>query len=192
MKLIVITRPDFFTGEVDLVNNLFDDGLERLHLRKPKATKEELAKWIEGIAPPFRQSIVLHDCHELAAEYLLGGIHLNSRNPKPLQYNKAMSVSRSCHSIAEVKEYMDKVDYMFLSPIFDSISKEGYGATFTRNELEEARVEGLLGEKVYALGGVSVDKIPVVKEMGFCGAAILGDIWLSQNPRERFKEFTLR
>lgn len=174
LKVIVITRPDFFEGETELVNRMFEEGMERLHLRKPKATEQELAEWIEHIALPFRHRIVLHDHHQLAIKYDLGGVHLNSRNPsKP--HN--LTISRSCHSIDEVRRYKSECDYLFLSPIFDSISKEGYGAAFSREELEKARVEGLLAGNVYALGGVSPARLPVIREMGFAGCAMLGAIW---------------
>ena len=39
IKLVVITTPEFFPGEAELVNTLFEHGLELLHVRKPSATK---------------------------------------------------------------------------------------------------------------------------------------------------------
>lgn len=195
MKIIVITRPDFFEGEMQLVNRLFEHGMERLHLRKPGGAKQELAEWIAGIHPQFRQRIVLHDHHELARDCALGGIHLNSRNPDiPLwaereRAARPFTLSRSCHSIAEVQQHRDTLDYMFLSPIYDSISKEGYGAAFSRLELEEARAAGLLADKVYALGGISADKLPELTAMGFRGAAVLGDLWLSGDPCARLAAY---
>lgn len=185
LKIIVITRPDFFDGETELVNRLFEEGMERLHLRKPKATEQEMAEWIEHIALPFRHRIVLHDHHQLAVRYGLGGVHLNSRNPAfELSSHGAcgttplnLTISRSCHSIEEVRKYKSECDYLFLSPIFDSISKEGYGAAFSREELESARTEGLLADNVYALGGVSPDRLPIIREMGFAGCAMLGAVW---------------
>lgn len=182
LKLVIITRPDFFEGETTLVNRMFNEGMERLHLRKPKATEQEMAEWIEQIALPFRCRIVLHDHHQLAIRYGLGGVHLNSRNPAPphnliTSQPHNLTISRSCHSIDEVRRYKSECDYLFLSPIFDSISKEGYGAAFSREELEQARVEGLLSDNVYALGGVSPAQLPVVREMGFAGCAMLGAFW---------------
>lgn len=182
LKLVVITRPDFFEGETELVNRLFEEGMERLHLRKPKATEQEMAEWIEQIALPFRHRIVLHDHHQLAVRYDLGGVHLNSRNPsKPKDFKTSgphqFTISRSCHSIDEVRKYKSECDYLFLSPIFDSISKEGYGAAFSREELEAARLEGLLNGNVYALGGISPANLPTVCQMGFAGCAMLGAFW---------------
>jgi thiamine-phosphate pyrophosphorylase len=66
---------------------------------------------------------------------------------------------------------------MSLSPIFDSISKQGYHAAFTCKQIEEARLQGLIDERVMALGGVTFSKIEEVKQMGFGGAMILGDAW---------------
>lgn len=180
LKVLVITHPQFFEGETTMVNILFRHGLERLHLRKPKATETEMAEWIEQIAPPFRHLIVVHDHHDLALKYELGGVHLNQRNPQPpvwLKKEKGFSVSKSCHSIQEVADNLETCDYLTLSPIFDSISKEGYGTAFDGHELSEARDRNLLSYKVYALGGVSAEGFEYLKTYGFYGAAILGDLW---------------
>lgn len=179
MKLAVITRPDFFEGETGLVNALFLHGLEKLHLRKPSAGKQELSEWIRGIEPGFRKRIVLHDHHDLARELGLGGIHLNGRNPGIPEWldRGIFSVSKSCHSIQEARDNLGLCDYLFLSPVFDSISKEGYGAAFTSCELRKAAEDNLLSGNVYALGGISTEKIPVVRSMGFYGAAVLGGLW---------------
>ncbi|MGN1215316.1 MAG: thiamine phosphate synthase [Candidatus Cryptobacteroides sp.] len=179
MKLAVITRPEFFEGETGLVNALFMHGLERLHLRKPGSSKEVLAEWIGGIEPGFRKRIVLHDHHDLARDLGLGGIHLNGRNPEvPGWLDRGIfSVSRSCHSIREVRDNLGQCDYLFLSPVFDSISKEGYGGAFAPSGLRKAAEEDLLAGKVYALGGVSTGNLKAVKELGFHGAAVLGGLW---------------
>lgn len=176
-KLIIITLPDFFEGEADIINKLFANGIQHLHLRKPEATKEQLASWIEKIETDFRSRIVLHDHHDLAFEYGLGGIHLNSRNPKLLREGWGGSISRSCHSIAEVEACQGDYDYVFLSPIFDSISKQGYRAAFSKEELADAKARGILSRNVYALGGVTFDNLKEVEQLGFYGAALLGGFW---------------
>jgi len=196
MKIFFITRPDFFEGETSLVNALFTQGMPRLHLRKPKATEKEMAEWIDQIDRPFHHRIVLHDHHKLARIYSLGGIHLNSRNleapdwAQQLQAEEKLTISRSCHSIEEL--IANRLDYLTLSPIFDSISKEGYGAAFSRKELAQAREAGLLDEHVYALGGVSLEHLPEVHEMGFSGAAILGDLWLSESPLDQLQKILMQ
>lgn len=182
MKLVVITRPDFFEGETDIVNELFRSGMERLHLRKPKASEDELSVWLQHIDHQYYGRIVLHDCFPLAEIFALGGVHLNSRNPKAPQGILGMTVSRSCHSIREVIQHKSECDYLFLSPIYDSISKEGYGAAFSCIELKRAAEEGIIDSQVFALGGVSLEHIPEIRSLGFGGAAVLGALWQAADP----------
>ncbi|MBR0324552.1 MAG: DUF554 family protein, partial [Selenomonadales bacterium] len=86
-------------------------------------------------------------------------------------------VSRSCHSLEEVVRYKDQCDYVFLSPIFDSISKEGYGSTFPEETLQEAYKQGIIDSKVIALGGIKPEHAPYLKANGFGGMAYLGYVW---------------
>ncbi len=181
MKVVVITKPDFFEGETDICNRILAEGLGGIHLRKPGASMKLLAKWIEGIEPSMRKRIVVHDFHNLAWEYGLEGIHLNSRNPNiPDWFDRSrFTLSRSCHTIAEVEACQRDFDYVFLSPIFDSISKQGYKAAFPKEELAEMGRKGILNN-VYALGGITYDNLKETERLGFAGAAMLGEFWNRQ------------
>lgn len=80
------------------------------------------------------------------------------------------------------------LDYAFLSPIFDSISKEGYlSASFDEQEVAKAMQQAQMD--VYALGGVSMDKIPVVQRMGFAGIGLLGAVWGKDDPVAALQQF---
>ena len=186
MNLAVITLPDCFEGETSLVNSLFFHGLGKLHLRKPGAGKEMLSDWIREIRPEYRKRIVLHDHHDLAREFSLGGIHLNGRNPEVPEWldRKVFTVSRSCHSIQEIRENLADCDSLFLSPVFDSISKEGYGAAFSPEVLRDAASKQIIDYKVVALGGIEASHINALKEWHFGGAAFLGDIWNRINDKD--------
>ena len=182
--VIVITKPEMFPGEADMVNTLFANGMQRLHLRKPGASEEEMAEWIGRIDLPFRQRIIVHDHHRLLRTMGLGGIHLNARNPEApawfsaeRQKRGSVTLSRSCHSLEEIAQWKGVCDYLFLSPIFDSISKGGYTSAFTRGTLLQAYHDGLFSKPVYALGGVSADNIRSIYDYGFAGAAVIGSLW---------------
>ena len=136
MKIIVITSPEFIPGEVSLINTLLEGGVTRIHIRKPQAGEEEVRKLIEAIDKRWHPQLSLHDHHNLALVYGCG-IHLNARNPLPPEGWQGIT-SASCHSIEEAEERKKTCDYVFLSPIFDSISKQGYAAAFTKEELAEA------------------------------------------------------
>lgn len=173
---IVITLPYFFDGEAEQIVQLLHSSVDLIHIRKPESKAEELERLIMSISSEYYPRLVLHDHHELAMKYHLHGVHLNGRNPQPPQGWEG-SVSKSCHSLEEVKEWKEKCDYVSLSPIFDSISKQGYHAAFSSTEIEEARRVGIIDKKVLALGGVTFNKIDDVLRMGFGGGMILGDAW---------------
>ena len=173
MLWFVITSPSFFPGEALFIHRLFAHGVDIVHLRKPGATADDCAKLLDGLTSDDRRRIVIHDFFELAEPYGLRGIHLNARRSTvPGGYEG--HISRSCHSFEEVWRYKDACDYVFLSPIFDSISKQGYASAFTDNALKQALKDGIIDHKVVALGGVTPDKISYLRQLGFGGAAMLG------------------
>lgn len=178
---IVITLPTFFDGEAAQIVRLLHSSVDLVHIRKPSASIEETERLILSIPSEWRNRLVLHDHHSLAAKHHLHGIHLNSRNPVPPKHF-SLSISKSCHSIEEVREQKDLCDYVSLSPIFDSISKQGYHAAFTKEQLLQAHAQGIIDGKVMALGGVTFNRIEEVLSMGFGGAMILGDAWRDQLP----------
>ena len=175
MKIIVITSPEFIPGEVSLINTLLEGGVTRIHIRKPQAGIEEVRRLIEAIDSRWHPQLSLHDHHNLAL--VCGcGIHLNARNPLPPEGWQGIT-SASCHSIEEAEERKKTCDYVFLSPIFDSISKQGYAAAFTKEELAEASRRGVIDESVIALGGVTPKHLGELARIGFGGGAFLGHVW---------------
>ncbi len=170
MKLIAITKPYFWQGEALAICRLLDSGWERVHIRKPGASPRQVADLIASIPVVYRRALSLHDHFELAAEYGIGGVHLNNRNPLPPAGWQGI-VSRSCHSLQEVAD-SSGLDYVTLSPIYDSISKPGYRSRFGIDSLMCAHLEG-----VYALGGVTFARLDEVKNTGFSGAAMLSEAW---------------
>lgn len=177
---VIITKPAFFDGEAAMIMQFLRQGrADLLHIRKPSATIEQTERLISEISPDCRGRLVLHDHHSLAMKYGLYGVHLNSRNPLPPKEWKG-SVSKSCHSLEEVKEWKERCDYVSLSPIFDSISKNGYLSAFTPDDIAMAARSGTIDNKVFALGGVTFNRLQEVQSMGFGGAMILGDAWKSQ------------
>ncbi len=185
--VIVITLPTFFDGEADKIVALFENlHIDYLHLRKPDASETEVERLLQEIPKKYYKQITLHDFHDLAFKYDVGGIHLTGRHPEvPCGWEGR--ISTSCHSIEELSQRKQKgyvsngaqrpFAYLSLSPIFDSISKQGYHAAFSDKELEDALCQGIIDDGVLALGGVTFERMEEVRRMGFGGAMILGDAW---------------
>lgn len=174
---IVITLPAAIADEGRLITELLMRGdVDFVHIRKPGMGLQEIERTILSVPKELHSRLVLHDHFTLAERYGLHGVHLNSRNHTP-PVSWRGCVSRSCHSITETAQCKDGYDYVSLSPIFDSISKKGYMAAFTHKEISEAAASGIIDHKVFALGGVTFDRLDEVRAMGFGGAMILGDAW---------------
>lgn len=187
MKLIIITSPAPVAGEISILSELCSLGVYRIHLRRPTWSLSQTKEFLSQLPEECLRSIVLHDHHELVHKFNLGGIHLNSRNPSALNgYTGA--ISRSCHTFQEVIQYKEQVDYLFLSPIFDSISKVGVQSAFTDSELSSASNQGIIDQKVFALGGVTPSRVHQLNEWSFGGAAVLGDFW-SKVPSNSWREY---
>ena len=185
MKLILITTPTYFVEEDQIITTLFEEGLDILHLRKPQTSPVYAERLLTLIPEKYHKRIVVHDNFYLKEEYNLKGIHLNSRNPIAPE-NYSGHISASCHSFEEVTTQKKKCDYVFLSPIFDSISKEGYNSPFTPEDIREASRKGLIDKKVIALGGIDEDTILRIKDFGFGGAALMGGLWGKFDPNLDF------
>lgn len=138
MKLILITTPTYFDEEDKIITALFEEGLDTLHLRKPDTAPMFAERLLTLIPEQYHKRIVVHGHFYLKDEYKLKGIHLNGRNPNPPENYKG-HISCSCHSLDEVKERKQTCDYVFLSPVFNSISKMNYNSAYTAEELRAGR-----------------------------------------------------
>lgn len=185
--MIIISLPYFIDHESIAITRLFQCGLQRLHLRKPEATEEELRTLINEIPACYHIRIVIHEHFDLLNEFQLCGVHLNRRNPAaPEGWDGHISIS--CHSFDELAEKKQQgyvfangkrkhFDYLSLSPIFDSVSKKGYNSAFTADELMRAKAEGIIDQRVVALGGITAETAAKALDYGFGDVMVLGDAW---------------
>lgn len=167
---IAITPEQIESDEPRLIQEALLSGFDYVHLRHPDASLRDMRNLIESISPRYHSRLKLHGHFELLHSFNLGGVHLNSRCPSaPQQFTG--SISRSCHSIDELFEVKD-CEYVTLSPIFDSISKQGYKSAFSDEDLR--RLSQVRNVPVIALGGVTPERVKLLEPYGFSGYAVLG------------------
>jgi thiamine-phosphate pyrophosphorylase len=183
MLPIVITPPEIIQNEAYLWEALFLSGLERLHVRKPQATVTELKNLLNSLPEKYHSRLVLHQHFQLTDEFNLGGLHLkNNMQAKEMASKyKNISLSKSCHTPLEILNNYKKHDYVFLSPIFDSISKKGYPSAFYTDELRAFFHDNPQVNNCIALGGISSKNTQECLDLGFAGCAVLGTIWDGEN-----------
>lgn len=108
------------------------------------------------------------------------GLHFTeaARAAAPPARAPGLTASASLHTLADVAAVDGSLyDYVFLSPVFDSISKAGVAAApFPRDALAAALARAA-PVPVLALGGVDGANAAAVAAAGFGGAALLGCVW---------------
>ncbi|MGB0897006.1 MAG: thiamine phosphate synthase [Flavobacteriaceae bacterium] len=187
--LIVIAPEQDILNEIDILNQLFEAGLEYYHLRKPHKNYEEYCVYLNQIDEKYHSKIVVHDYHELVNTYNLKGIHFQEQKRRdhidnPGHYFKSLNmfgktISSSFHAPDELEHCDFEFDYHLLSPVFSSISKTGYlGREFDVNQSDKL---------IIGMGGVTIKSLPDVLKLGYKGVGVLGGIWNTENPIQNFK-----
>ncbi len=200
MKPVVICYPTNLKNETEAITALFENGLEILHVRKPAFSEKEMQDWIESIDSKYHKQMTIHSHLTLVESMGLRGVHFTSYNRHLIDdYSfSASPKSISVHAMSELINLSDAFNYALLSPVFESITKEGYGPAISHEVLKEylSRNHEV---PVLALGGIESTNVVVAKELGFDGVVLHGHLWAEFEKDgdvnaliERFKEVTAK
>ena len=95
-------------------------------------------------------------------------------------------LGRSCHSAAELaRAAAEGCDWVFLSPVFPTASKPGYGPALGVEGFARLRP---LGPPAYALGGVLPEHVPDLLAAGAQGIAVMGPVMRDPSVVRRYLE----
>lgn len=191
--IVVIAPENDVPTEIEILNQLFQEGLEYYHLRKPDKDYQAHCDYLNKIDKQYHNKIVVHYHHELINNFNLKGIHFQEQKridniDNPGRYFKNLNlfgktISSSFHEPKDLEDCYFEFDYHLLSPVFSSISKEGYkGRGFDVNAIDKT---------IIGMGGVTVDNLPAFDTLGYNGVGALGGIWKSDTPVAVFKKMKL-
>ena len=192
MEVILISSPSKKQNEVSTIRRIFEMGLSRFHVRKPDWSLDELRKFLDEFPDDCIERTVIHRRPELLGEYPFAGYHLSSKE-QYLEKEIDGTISRSFHHLDELITSKEKLDYAFLGPIFDSVSKQGYNSAFPASQLRsffgDRRKLQVELPRIVALGGIVPEKVRVSLSLGFDGVAALGGVWGSRYPQKAFMRY---
>jgi thiamine-phosphate pyrophosphorylase len=182
-SFVVITPEEPVENELQILRSLLQMGAWRVHLRHPALGVSDLTTLLQGFTESELKRVTLSREPALLSRFPSIGYHLKEGEALSAQCQRAPYLSASCHDPQRIPR--EVLDYVFLGPLFDSISKPGYLGSWPKNHLPE-RLD--TEPKRFALGGVHKDALPQLKSMGFEGAALLGSIWKARDPLLAFDE----
>ncbi|WP_179374984.1 thiamine phosphate synthase [Winogradskyella wichelsiae] len=186
--IVLIAPENDIPNEIEILNQLFREGLLVYHLRKPDKNHEEHVAYLNKIDKEYHNRIVVHYFHELINDFNLKGIHFQEQKrmdhiDNPGQYFKNLNmfgktISSSFHEPEVLKACYFEFDYHLLSPVFSSISKKGYkGKGFDVKHIDKT---------IIGMGGINAETIEETITLGFKGIGVLGGVWNAENPLEGF------
>lgn len=187
--ILVITSELIIPNESDMINQMFQEGLDLLHIRKPGISLNEMTELITQIDEAFHSQLVLHTHYGLGKEYNISRLHFREIDRKEeifKTFTEENTISTSVHGITTYNTLDKEWEYAFISPFFPSISKKGYGLESSIKE--EIKHRNNPDVKLVALGGINQNNIHEVFEAGAEGAALLGAVWESEEPLKVFKK----
>lgn len=185
--MIVISNPTAIANEIKTIHALFECGLELFHVRKPDFSAEEIKTFVTAIGLEYRNKLVLHSHHHLAEELGMNRIHFTEkdRNNSISITDSDRIISTATHSIEDFNLLENYFDYAFLSPVYNSISKENYNPKI--DLLNAVKNRNNFNTKLVALGGIEAQNIKKTLDAGFDNIALLGTIWNSKQPIKNFE-----
>jgi thiamine-phosphate pyrophosphorylase len=198
MKLVVITQSQKSDSEIPAIIQMFEAGLETLHVRKNRFSTKELEAYIKEIPAHFHNRIIIHSHHKLALKYNLKGFHFTSThlNKKlKLWWNTKMIYLRKPHLIKSISFkrisdlYVDEkveTNYCFLGTMFHNLSGELYSGFYPETVIAAIAKSG---KKIYARGGVNEKSVELAYTLGFHGIALYGHLWKSTSPFQKYIDF---
>ena len=96
------------------------------------------------------------------------------------------TISTSVHDIETFNQLNKEWEYAFISPVFPSISKKGYGEN--SNILNDIKKRDNSNVKLIVLGVINENNIHHVFDNNIDGVAFLGAIWESDEPLNVFRK----
>jgi thiamine-phosphate pyrophosphorylase len=201
MKIVAISPPFNFTKEIEVITGLFENGLQTYHIRKPLYRKARLRDFLEKVPTEFRNRIIIHSHHSLIRSFNLQGVHYTEKDLEPTFRNwyrerslasriKKLVRTTSHKKLASLYEKSDMpFEYVFLMPVFDPITgnyQSGYYEQGIKAAIQKT------GKKIIVMGGVNIEKIEKINELGFYGMGLSACLWDKEDPVKEYIKITRR
>jgi len=162
----------------DCIAAAIQAGVDWVQIREKDLPARRLLALAESAlkyAPPQGNTrVVVNDRLDVALAACAHGVHLGTRS-MPAEVVRGMVpggfvVGVSCHSLEEaLAAQAAGADYVLLGPIFATPSKLAYGAPLGLARLRE--VTARVSIPVFALGGITPDRLAACREHGAAGIA---------------------
>ncbi len=152
----------------------------------------DLAAPIAELCKVYSARLFVSSRVEIALNLGVSGLHLPASTPSieqiKIQTGESLLIGCSIHSLGEARaREKDGADFVTYSPIFPTASKPDYGPTVGLKKLGD--LTSSIEIPVFALGGVSPDRVPECIDAGAHGVAVMSGLMMPETGTKRAREY---
>ncbi|HIG48192.1 MAG TPA: thiamine phosphate synthase [candidate division Zixibacteria bacterium] len=157
-------------------------GVRAVQLREKDLLPDEFVTLAQGVLralADYRPSILINDRADIACALQATGVHLPESGISPKIARHCLSenalIGCSTHSVDRARQAAEAgADFITFGPIYYTPSKASYGAPQGLETLKE--VTQTVKIPVFAIGGITPDRVQACLEIGATGVAVISAI----------------
>ncbi len=174
---------------LDVVEQALQGGVDAVQLREKDlsgAALFELAQRLRDLCRRHAARLLINDHIDVALAIGADGVHLPADSFAPADARRLLGphalIGASTHSLEEAQAAAaDGADFIVFGPVFETPSKRGYGPPIGLEALSE--VTRAIALPVFAIGGVTTDRVEAIRRCGAQGVAVISAIVEAGDPR---------
>lgn len=177
------------TGLLTIISELLDAGVRAIQLREKDLDAHALYQLAKPIAERCRcydAALFINRNVKVAQDVGAAGVHL----PASVTAGtcETLQIGCSVHNFDEAKKReAEGADFITYSPIYLTASKPGYGPAVGVANL--ARLAKQIKVPIFALGGVTPERVAACTEAGAAGIAVMSSVMSPTGAGEQAKHY---
>ena len=173
---------------VEAVKAALEGGVRAVQLREKDLGGRDLyflARDLRNLTARYGACLLINDRIDVALAVEADGVHLGQASLPVTEARKLLGPEKligvSTHSLDEIAGAAG-ADFLVFGPVYFTPSKAAYGEPQGLSRLREAVAQSSL--PVFAIGGVTTEKLPEVCTAGAYGVAMISAIISAPDPQE--------
>lgn len=192
MKLIAVTDDNHSIKELAEIIISIKDRIDYVQIREKSKSPQSIMTLLHElqVGGVRKEKLIINDRLDIALLKDIPNLHLPEAGiPVKLvkEHYPELKVGCSVHSLEKAKEIeRDGADYALYGHCFETVSKKGVPPNGMENFI---KIKQELKIPVYGIGGITLEKVALMKDVNAAGIAVMSGIFQESQPQEAVKKY---
>lgn len=195
-RLHYLTQDTKGCTHAELAEKACRSGVRWVQLRTKNKSYEEwkrIALEVKEVTDKYDATLIINDNAQLAKDVNAHGVHLGKKDMHPQEARQILGkhfiIGSTANSATDVEELMQyDIDYIGLGPFRHTATKDNLSPVISTLQLQYLlRME--INKPIIVIGGIQVDDVENILELGAHGFAVSSAINLAHNIEESAAAF---